>query len=295
MNWQSLVLWNALLVGVSIILMRRLAREPQNAQASFAVNALLYVGLYLSGLVFLPWLGHVRLAAFTDYYWRLIGGGLAFMCTNVATYKMLTYIDAAMGSILNTLNTLCTVILAALVLNEDLSPRQAIGGAVLLLAIIYGLLAFRAHQSKINRRHLWLALLYALLAGITYSVAIVNEKSLLGHMTAASYVVFGWGGQFAASLAAALVIQPTSFKLLRGASTLSMIILIGALRGVGGICFVLAQIRSNNVALVTVISSTRLLVVIVLGAIVLKERQKLLQKFISATSAIAGLGIMFWK
>jgi transporter family protein len=295
MSWQILILLNALFVGVSTIVMRVLARDKRNAGASFIINAGQFISLWLVGLLLLPLLGHVNADTLSEFFWRLAGGGLAFALTYTCTYKSLTYLDAAVGSIFNTLNALFTVGLAAVTLHEDLNLRQLLGAIILTAAIIYTTLALQAHKNKTSRRDLLYGLSYAVLGGLIYAVAIVNEKSLLHQMSTASYVLFGWGWQMLAAILVALLLQRRKLYVLFSRRTAVLVILSGALRGIGGAAFVLAQVRSNNVALITVISNFKLVIVVVLSAWLLKERQKIQQKAIGALAAIAGLCVMFLK
>lgn len=294
MDWQGFVLINALFIALSMIIMRLLGRDKAYTGASFVINAGSFVVLWLSGVALLPLLGTVDGQMLHQYFWRFVGGGVLFALTNVATYKSLTYVDAATGTIFNTINTLFSVGMAALTLHEDLSVLQAGGAVVLMVAIIYSALTLRANDTKFSRRDLLRGLEFALLAALVYAVAITNEKWLLGQMNAASYVAYGWGWQVVASVVAALLLQPKKLKLLGQLSFAGWLAALGVVKGVAGIAFVLAEIRSNNVALVTVVNNFKIIIVVVLGAWLLKERRKLRQKAIGAVAALAGLTVMFW-
>jgi uncharacterized membrane protein len=140
-----------------------------------------------------------------------------------------------------------------------------------------------------------MGLIYALLAGVSYAIGIVNEKSLLGHMTVGSYVVFGIGAQLLMALITVIIIQPKQLHLLLKPRIFGWSALNGVFRGVGGVCFILSEVKSNNVALVSVISNFKLIIVILLSWWLLKERQYLARKFTSATASIIGLTMMFWS
>ncbi|MEO6761049.1 MAG: DMT family transporter [Candidatus Saccharimonadales bacterium] len=295
MSWQLLATISFLFVAGSLIAARLLARDRANSGASFVINAGAFTFLWLTGLLLLPQFGPVNSHTLSDFFWRLVGGGVAFALTNVATYKSLTYIDAATGTIFNTLNTLFSVGLAAVVLNEDLTAWQAIGGVLLIMAVIYSTLALRNKSSNLSKRALLCGLGFAILAGLIYSVAIVNEKSLLGQMSSGSYIVYGWGWQWLALVIMAVILQAKKFKLLYRSATFRLVVVFGVLRGIGGAAFVLAEVRSNNVALISVISNFKIIVVVAIGAWLLKERTRLRQKAIGALIALAGLSMMFWK
>lgn len=295
MNWQALVLINAFFIALSMIVMRLIGRNRNYTGASFVINAGSFIFLWLSGLALLPLLGAVNSNVLAHFFWRFVGGGLLFALTNVATYKSLTFVDAATGTIFNTLNTLFSIGMAALTLNEGLSAWQAAGAIVLLVAIIYSALALKAKNTKLSRRNLLYGLGFALIAGLLYGAAITNEKWLLEQMNAGSYVVYGWGWQMLASVGAAIILQPKKLKLLKQAVLARWLIILGVLKGIGGAVFVLSEIRSNNVALVTVIANFKIIIVVLLGTWLLKERQKLWQKATGAITALAGLTVMFWR
>jgi drug/metabolite transporter (DMT)-like permease len=230
-----------------------------------------------------------------QYWWRFVIGGLAFALTNVCTYKTLVYFDAAIGSIVATVNAIFAVIGASIFLSEDLSLWQLAGALVLLFAVGYALLATHATRKKAVRRSLRLGTTYALLAGLCFAVAAVNEKSLLEQMSIGSYMVYGVGGQCLLAVLLGVAVQPKRLWLLAKPHVAGWSLLSGALRGFGGACFIVAEVRSNNVGLVSVIANFRLIIVILLGAWLLKEHQHLRQKFGAALASIAGMAIMFWK
>lgn len=278
-----------------MVMLRVVAKNNKHSGASYVINAIQFLFLWLGGLLLVPQLGGVHAEVLTKFWWYFVGGGVAFAITNVATYKSLTYVDAAVGSIFNTLNALCTIGLAALVLNEDLTAVQLVGASILTAAIIYSMLALRTTKKKLSIGELERGFGFALLAGVAYAIAIVNEKWLLSHMSAGSYVVFGWGWQMLASVVLAVVLQPQKLGIIRAFRTVRLIAAIGLMRAVAGVAFVLAQIRSDNVALVTVIANFKLIVVMILGAWLLRERHKLWQKTAGAFASLTGLVVMFWK
>ena len=295
MNWQIVILLQTVLAGAGIVSLRILARDTATRHGSFAIVAGMYVVLYAVMLPFVPWLGQVHTSVLEQYWWRFVGGGLAFTLTNVCTYKTLVYFDAAVASIAGTMNVLFTIVGAGLLLGEDLSLLQLCGAIVLLVAISYGVLATHKAAKKLVRRSILLGVTFALLAGLSYAVAQVNEKSLLQQMPMATYVVFGVGGQCLMTVLAALAVQRKQLALLLRPHIAGWTLTSGVLRGLAGVSFIFAEVKSNNVALVTVVSNFRLIVVVFLAAWLLKERERLQQKLTAAVAALAGLTIMFWK
>jgi len=295
MSWQVFILFQTFLTACSIITLRVLARDKKTARASFVINAGVFISLYITFLVLLPLMGHIEGGMWQKYWWRFLGGGLAFTFTNVCTYKTLVYFDAAIASIVGTINALFTIIGSTLLLGEDLSPLQAFGAIILIAAIGCAVIVPRQTGKRINRHSIKLGLMFGVLAGLSFGVAIVNEKSLLGDMTIATYGIYGIGAQAFMAVVAAGVFQFNKLNLLARPKVMGWTVLSGVLRGMAGICFIFSEVRSNNVALVTVISNFRLIIVVMLGYWLLKERQRLVQKLASAVTAVAGLGMLFWR
>lgn len=297
MNWQILILGQAFLVALSIIVTRLLAKNKPTRDASLVITAGWLVVLYLIGISLLPWLGSIEFNNFSDYFWRFALGGLAFGLSGIFTYKMLVHLDAAVGGILTTLNTLFTVAGAALLLNEDLNTVQLIGGVFLTISIVYALLATHHLHTKKVRLHKSALIggAYALATSVSFAVAVINEKSLLGHVSTGDYVLFGWGWQAVIGVGLALMFQPKTFKLLLRPKVIIWVLTLGVLRAFSGLFYMLAQIKSDNVALVTVISNYRLIIVVLLGYWLLRERQKLRQRIIASVAATLSLTLLFWR
>jgi drug/metabolite transporter (DMT)-like permease len=294
MNWQSLILAQAILAALATITTRLLARNKNTRDAGLAITAGWFIFLYLCGLLMLPFFGDVHYRSLTEFWWRLLGGGAAFALTNAFTYYSFVYLEAAIGTILGTISALFTVILAALTIHEDLTVRQVVGAVLLIAAIIYTISATRHKPTRAVQRNLISGLFFVFLAAIFFAIAAVNEKYLLGHLTVGDYLLYGWFGQMAMAVMLAALIQPDSFKLFKDRAVLGWTLSLGGIRAVSGLCFLLAMIRSNNVALITVISNLKLIIVVLLGIWILKERNRIRQKIAGAAFAILALAFMFW-
>lgn len=282
-------------MAIATIITRLLAKDKRTSDAAYAITAGWFVVLYIAGLFMLPGLGQVHLSSLTHYWWRFLFGGASFALTNIFTYRMLVYLDAGVGTIFSSLNTLFTVVGSGLLLHEDLSNLQIVGAACLLVSVIYASLAAHPSHTKLHRRNLIIGLGYAVVVAIFYAIASVNEKSLLGHVSSGDYILFGWGGQALLAVAVAWLVQPKAFKVLRRSSVATWTVILGVMRAVSGLCFILALIHSNNVGLVTVVSNFKLIIVVLLGIWLLRERQKVPQKLLAASGAVASLALMFWQ
>lgn len=294
MSWQALILGNSILVAVSILAIRAIAREKYAARSGLIVSASQTLVQYVAILLLLPFIGVINFAGFSQYWPWFLGGGLAFAFGHFFTYKLLSYLDAGLSSLLSTLYVPFTLLFAALVLHEKLNIAQAAGGIVLLIGVAYGLLIARdSRHHTVKRPWLW-GLLFALLASVFFAAALVNEKYLLGHMSIATYIALGWACQVIASYA--IVYKNfRQIKIFRRTNILYLTLIAGVARALSGFMFVSSQVKSNNIALVAVSSNFRLIIIILLGAWLLRERRKLPQKLFAAAISIIGLAIIFWR
>lgn len=295
MNWQLLIVVQAFLVALATIATRHLARDKRTAHLGLAISAGWFIVLYVVGLALLPFFGDVSLSNFIEYLPRFALGGLAFATSNILAYKMLVYLDAAVGTLLSTVNALFTIVAAAIILKEDLNSIQIIGSICLLISIVYGVLASRVKPNKKTHKNLINGALFAVGAGIFYAIAAVNEKSLLAHVSVGDYLAFGWAWQAALAILGAILIAPKTIKKVLVPRLIFWMVCLGATRAVSGVCFIVALVRSNNVALVTVVSNFRLIIVVLLGVWLLHEHQKLRQKLIATTAATLSLSLLFWR
>lgn len=295
MNWEIAILVQTVLVALSIICMRVLARDKRTAKASFAISGGSYVAQYAAMLALVPFFGDVHSEVVSHYWWRFLLGGLAFALFGVCTYKTLTYFDVAIANIVASVNAIFAVVGALLFLSEKLSPQQLLGGVILLLGVGYGLLATHATHKKAVRKKVLAGGMYAVAAGLFFAVAAINEKSLLSVMPIGSYMIFGVGAQVLVSVSLAVIFQPKKLVLLLRPHVAGWTALFGALRGLGGACFIVAEVRSNNVGLVSVIANFRLMIVVLLGAWLLQEHKHLKEKSVAAAASLAGIAVMFWK
>jgi drug/metabolite transporter (DMT)-like permease len=156
------------------------------------------------------------------------------------------------------------------------------------------MLATRHIKNRSAHRSLIIGAAYALLASILYSIAAVNEKSLLSHVSPGSYIVFGWGWQALTAVSAVALLNPTSLKVLFKPYVAGWALSLGLIRATSGLCFMYSLVKSNNVGLVTVVSNFKLIIIILLGAWILNERKKIQQKMIAAAGATTALILLFW-
>ncbi len=295
MSWQVLIILQTIIIAISTVSIRAITRQKKLSRYIYAINGIQSVIYFLGILILLPLIGTIEFSKINEYFVLLVGGGLLFAIGNACGFKVLAHLDAGFGSILGTLGTIFTIIFAGIFLHEELSLQQAIGSTILLGAICYGLLVARQHHHGKKNHQAWLwGFIFAVISGLFIGLALVNEKYLLGQMSTSTVLFYVIGGQMLGSLVLGAILEPKGYRLIRDKAVMKLNVFAGSLRSIAAVLFVLALVKSNNVAVVGVIENFRLVIIIMLAALLLKERDKLGQKFLAACGAIAGLSIIFW-
>lgn len=296
MSWQVLILLNALAQAFSTISIRAVARLKEAEKASFAMGAAQSFFLFIGTILLVPFLGDVDFGMFSEYFWWFVGGGIASTLGNACAYKVLSYLEAGISTILNTIYVVFVVLLAAIVLDETLGQTQLIGAMLLLLAVVYGTLIARHPDIKKRHGSAWIyGLIFALVGGFIVAAAIVNEKYLIDRMNASTFLIITFGWQLFFTVLAAVIFQRRKLPLILDRTILKLNLASGLLRALAAAFIVLAIIKSDNISLITVVSNFKIVFVILIAAIILKEHQRMTKKLAAATVATLGLIIIFWE
>ncbi|MBX4201406.1 DMT family transporter [Candidatus Saccharibacteria bacterium] len=296
MSWQVLIILQTVIIAFSTISIRALTRQKSLSNSVLALNGIQSVVYYVGILCLLPFIGSIQFGKIHEFLPFLVAAGLLLAGSNACGFKVLSHLDAGFGTILGTLGAVFTIIFAAIVLGEELNLTQAIGSVILLLGVCYGLLIARQHHKGKKNHRAWLwGLIFAVFSGLFIALALVDEKYLLGHMNGPTLMFYAVGFQMLGSLLLGAMFEPKGYRLIKNKSVMRLNILGGSFRSVSAVLFIIALVKSNNVALVGVIEQFKLVVIIILAALILKERDRLGQKLMAACVAILGLVIIFWK
>lgn len=197
----------------------------------------------------------------------------------LANVKALSHLDASTFSILFNLRIVFATFLGVILLDEHILPLQIIGGLFIFAAV------FTLHHK--DGKHLPLAgAFWGVVAALAISVLNTSEKELInsvGYLHYATPVMILacaslWGMMIASgqNLSFALVRQPR------------MLWLMG-LRALSTHGIILAFSAGAMISIANYISSLSVVVIVVLGIVLLHERQYLRQKIVATILAVAGL------
>jgi len=294
-TWPLLMLIQNVTTGLFTVNSRVIARKFHHA--ALPLNVLIYGAIAAAGLVIALTSGASRIssAGFWQFSGLFIIAGVCFAVANTLGYVVLQYVDAAIGSLLATFNIITAVICATLIINEGLTPRQLVGGFV-IVSSMYLVLSLRFSEYRHNR--LWLGLFISLVASLFYGVATTSEKYLLDHVNLQTYLTFGWGFQFVGMLAVSLALGKTvraDFGLLKSKNFWRWATPACALRITGGFIFITSLKLANNLSIISALTGFRVLLAAIFAAYLLSEREFLARKYEAAILAVCGIAIMLWK
>lgn len=290
MSWQVLMLLQNVFASAYALQSRQLARKYKSAH--FQILAVTFVIMYLVFICYaLINVSSISLITPLQFGGTIVLTGLYFTVWTVLTFLVYRFVDAAIGTLLTTLNLIAVIVTASILLGESLTLLQGVG-AVLLLGSIF--IISSAHLSKIKQHNLVVAISLSLIASVFFGLAIANEKYLLDHMGAPTYLIFGVGAQVVPLLLLAFLYKPREFRHFKQVKFRKNVIIMGLTRAGAGLLFILSLVLANNASLIGVLSGLKIILTTILAAILLKEVMLMKRKIVASVIAFFGVGILLW-
>lgn len=205
---------------------------------------------------------------------------VALHITNV---QALRYLEASVYSILYNLRILFTTVLGIVFLNEAVVPLQILGGLFIFLAVVT--VRQKGRRDLTNRGIEW-----GLAASVVISVLNLFEKELINQVGYLAYAVPCM--LLAAVMLWAILIakgKRIPIKTFRQPQILQLMVL----RAVSAFGFGLAFSAGGLLSVSTYISSLSVIIIVLLGAWLLNERDYMKQKLTATALAAVGLTVIF--
>lgn len=205
---------------------------------------------------------------------------VALHITNV---QALRYLEASVYSILYNLRILFTTVLGIVFLNEKIIPLQILGGLFIFLAVVT--VRQKGRRDLTNRGIEW-----GLAASVVISVLNLFEKELINQVGYLAYAIpcmllaaaILWGILLAKG-------QRIELKTFREPRMLQLMIL----RAISAFGFGLAFSAGGLLSVSTYISSLGVIIIVLLGALLLNEKDYMRQKLVATALAVIGLTVIF--
>ncbi len=289
MGVLALVLFQSLSMALFTIFSRPLAVRLTRAQ--FQVTAVFFTGLYFLSLPVAFLASDVYLSDFTEWWPLLVLASVAYGLQNVTLFWTLRYMDAAISSLMGMLGIIGVVVMATIILGEGLTWQQ-LGGAALIVGSIGYVLSAKVNEGE--RRHWTTGLILSLVTAVLLGIGATGEKYLLGQVELGSYIVWGWGLQWAVIFGTSLVYQPGLYKNVLRRANAKLLSAATVARTLSALSFVTMMLVLDNLSKVAVLSGLKVIFVAILGVLILHERQFVRRKIMAAVAAAIGVAIMFW-
>lgn len=177
-----------------------------------------------------------------------------------------------------------------ILLGETLSHYQIIGAILLLIA---ALLAIKAPVKNLDSQHRKVhlkAVILTLVGCLAGTIGLISEKAALGHMDIGAYLIFGYSAQTIGLLILASkdVIKESLRQLTKHEIKWSAF--MGIANGIGGVFYVFAIVKADNISLIAALSSITLPLIAFGAYIILKEKEQ--QKLLWTGLAIGFVGLL---
>lgn len=191
------------------------------------------------------------------------------------------HMEASEVTIVTSVRAIVTIISAVILLGEVFSFQKGIG-TLLILASVF-IISERVGKIKINK-----GMLYAFGMAVFFGLAITNDAFLLKHVNLYSYVTIGFilPGIFLA------IVKPKKLLVLKTflkAKTFEKMFVFTLFYAASALCFYQSINSGANASQATPILQATVIVTVILAAIFLKERDKILKKVLCAVLVTIGV------
>jgi len=204
---------------------------------------------------------------------------ISIIALHLCNVKSLQYLEASVYSVLYNLRIILVTIFGILFLSEEIIPLQMIGGSLIFVAI------FIIKQK--GKKELTLkGILWGIGAALSLSILNLFEKKLINSVGFLNYAVPSMIGSavimWTILLSRKVKIDYTIFKTRKIISLMSF-------RAISGYGFVLALYTGAKISVANYLSGLSVILIVILGIVILKERDYLARKIIATGIAVLGL------
>ncbi len=202
-------------------------------------------------------------------------------CFFISNYTAQKYVDAGITSIISNIYTPVTIVIATLFLNERLQPVQILGTTILIVAMVIVSKKHRVGRFRFDK-YFWLMVI----GGICLGICLSAERALMKTTGFTTGTLVSWWSQVLI-----LGIATVIFKSKTAYSTNDTLI-TGGLRFLQALSWVVLLQVVGNLSVVSAVTTFKVVVIFILAAVFLKEKEDMPRKVIGSAIAIVGLLLM---
>lgn len=280
MSWQILIALSVLLYSFSVLLQKVLLKDDKSDPISFSIFFQVGVSIIIAVLVFMV-KGRIVIPNLSEIWVYVLLMAVLYGLANVFVFKSLKLTDASQFGVLFQSKNLFAIIGTSVIFNEMLTTKQWVGALLLIAGVV--IVSLNKTKIKLNS-----GALLALLAGLLFGAANVNDRFLISYFDPYSYVVVGF-------LFPALLISVVYPKKLAGIKVflnrkyIYKMILLCLTYGLSATAFFAALTLTDNASQLFSINAFSVITVVILSIIFLKERDFMPRKVLGAVLSLIGL------
>lgn len=271
MTWQLIIVLQIVVSSIMTIFTRRLILT--NNKVFFGVGVLSYITVACMGLFYALLLGDIALTVPSTEAWiYLVIEGLFIPAAWLTQYKLITHVGAGNAVIVTTLNVLGTALLGIIFLDELVTAPFVLGTTLILggVTIALRLKPDSNHASTMSFRN---KLLLTLLGAVLFAIGMFAEKMAITAIGVWDYSAYGWGMQAVGALALFALFGRGEVAHI-DKSLLQKGVVLGLLTSVAGGLYIYA-LSMGTLSQTIVATSGKIVLVVLLAALFLKERNAL--------------------
>ncbi len=285
MTWQFLLTCFLILGTVVALLQRQLGKTIP--QYNRLVNGVFFVGIHfplaiIAGLIIgfdanIGWTNMIILAS----------TAIIAPLGEIFAYRASKTVDAGLLGIISTMGPVITIVLAVLLLSQDLSLWQLVGALIITFSALSVSIATYSHSGKSTKVGIAFALMYVLLWGS----GTVFESWMLKRISLGSVLIY-WIGFQTFWMAVLAWPQRRHLGAVINRKYGSKVLGLALSKSVKGIVFVSALYVSKSAAIVGAFTGFQPVIIVIAAYIFLHEKYHLRIKVLAALAGLVGLVIL---
>ncbi len=282
LSWQVLTAIYVVLFSLSIILRRILVRDTDLDPYAFAGVYQALIGVVLMGYSFIHgWSS----PDFGRFWWPILVSSVFFAGAHVTSVYALRKVDATVFSLLMATSAFWTMAGAIMILDENLTLIQVLG-VIVLTASIALLFSPDSRHSRDKR----LGLYFGILTGFLFGIAIFTWAYVGKYNDAATWNTLS----FLFPVIIIALLRPQSLRnvtsLFRGKNAMA-VPLLAVIYAFASMASLLGFAK-GNINIVAPLQQTSTIVTMVVAVIVLRERDHLVRKALSALLCVTAVVLL---
>lgn len=198
-----------------------------------------------------------------------------------ASYVAQRHVEAGITTLLGNIYTPITIFLATVFLNETLTAWQMAGTVLLLAGVVVVSKKHRIGRFKFDRYFLLMGL-----SGVMLGLCLTAERALQVETGLTAATLFSWWSQFAVLGVLTLYTGSKSHYAVKDVA------ITGVLRFFQALSWVVLMWVVGNLSVVSAITTFKVVLIFIAGAILLNEREDMSRKILGSVIALAGLLLM---